>query len=411
MTPAAPPPLHWFKIGRTDSDLLEGFVVDDPHRTQARQLVATLIQAEHLALLIGSGLPIAAAKLLGGEPVSMEPRPLFGDLNNEICTGAQRFAAQSGRGTPNIEDQLNVALALREGLQLLSDARFRELSESIDEFIGRLSNDVAAAESALSEAFAVHENGPDTLKLIERFLLGFARRSAAGDRLHVFTTNYDRLIEFAADSAGLHMLDNFVGIVHPVFRAPRLSIDIHYNPPGLRGEPRYLEGVMRLTKLHGSIDWRFNGTDVVRLPSSFGLSPVSEGDPAATVLVYPNAVKDLALSAYPYSELFRDFSAAVARPQSALVTFGYGFGDEHINGVLQDMLRVSSTHLLIVSYDDPGHRIRKFVRNAPSTDRVSVLIGSQVGSLNGFVESFSPDLDFHLGSKVASQSVPSREAD
>ncbi len=41
----------------------------------------------------------------------------------------------------------------------------------------------------------------------------------------------------------------------PIFRSSRLNIDMHYNPPGIRGEPRYLEGVARFTKLHGSIDW------------------------------------------------------------------------------------------------------------------------------------------------------------
>jgi hypothetical protein len=55
---------------------------------------------------------------------------------------------------------------------------------------------------------------------------------------------------------GLHVLDRFVGRMNPVFRASRLGVDLHYNPPGIRGEPRYLEGVVRLTKLHGSIDWR-----------------------------------------------------------------------------------------------------------------------------------------------------------
>lgn len=78
--------------------------------------------------------------------------------------------------------------------------------------------------------------------------MSFASRSGTRDRLNIFTTNYDRIIEEGADLAGLHLLDRFIGHLNPVFRTSRLDIDMHYNPPGIRGEPRYLEGVARYTK-------------------------------------------------------------------------------------------------------------------------------------------------------------------
>ena len=88
--------------------------------------------------------------------------------------------------------------------------------------------------------------------------MSFASRAASRERLHVFTTNYDRLIEHGCDLAGLRVVDRSVGALTPVFRLSRLELDLHYNPPGIRGEPRYMEGVIRMTKLHGSIDF---GTD------------------------------------------------------------------------------------------------------------------------------------------------------
>ena len=51
---------------------------------------------------------------------------------------------------------------------------------------------------------------------------------------------------------------------------------------------------------------------------------------AYQLMIYPNAAKDTETSAYPYVELFRDFAAAVCRPNSTLVTYGYGFGDEQL---------------------------------------------------------------------------------
>jgi hypothetical protein len=48
-------------------------------------------------------------------------------------------------------------------------------------------------------------------------------------------------------------------------------------------------------------------------------------------MIYPNSSKDRETAAYPYVELFRDFAAAVCRPNCTLICFGYSFGDEHIN--------------------------------------------------------------------------------
>ena len=104
-------------------------------------------------------------------------------------------------------------------------------------------------------ATADHRRKEEAFNLLVNFLMSFASRNGTRDRLQIFTTNYDRLIECGAELAGLHLLDRFVGQLCPLFRSSRLDLDMHYNPPGIRGEPRYLEGVARLTKLHGSLDW------------------------------------------------------------------------------------------------------------------------------------------------------------
>lgn len=78
-------------------------------------------------------------------------------------------------------------------------------------------------------------------------------------------------------------------------------------------------------------------------------------------MIYPNPDKDRETAEYPYVELFRDFAAAICRPNNTLVTYGYGFGDEHINRVIKDMLTIPSTHLVIISYNDPIGRILDFM--------------------------------------------------
>uniref|UniRef100_E6PY17 Uncharacterized protein n=1 Tax=mine drainage metagenome TaxID=410659 RepID=E6PY17_9ZZZZ len=212
------------------------------------------------------------------------------------------------------------------------------------------------------------------------------------DRLHLFTTNYDRLIEFGAELAGIRLIDRFVGSLSPLFRASRLDIDLHYNPPGIRGEPRYLEGVARFTKLHGSLDWVDDDRQVRRIALPFGAKEPKPylPDGVPNVLIYPNDAKDRETTDYPYVELHRDFAAAVCRPNSVLVTYGYSFGDDHINRVIRDMLSIPSTHLVILNHGDTGGRLTRFYRDSKRGSQISLLVGSHFGELANLVDYYLP---------------------
>ena len=180
-----------------------------------------------------------------------------------------------------------------------------------------------------------------------------------------------------------------MGNLAPIFRSSRLGVDLHYNPPGIRGEPRYLEGVVRLTKLHGSVDWRreggpSGGPEVQRYGLPFGAPddhPEIPRRPGERLLVYPNPAKDLETVEYPYAELFRDFAAAACQPNAVVVTYGYGFGDDHVNRVLRDMLSIPSTHLVILSYDCAGGRLRAFCDRVGRDEQITLLVGSHFGDL------------------------------
>ena len=228
--------------------------------------------------------------------------------------------------------------------------------------------------------------------------MSFASRSGTRERLNLFTTNYDRLIEAGSDIAGLRLIDRFVGTLAPIFRASRLDIDLHYNPPGIRGEPRYLEGVARFTKLHGSIDWLDYGKSIRRVGIPFGASDLAPflaasgrlGADVRQLMIYPNAAKDRETAAYPYVELFRDFATAICRPNSTLVCYGYSFGDDHINRVIGDMLTIPSTHLVIIAYDDPLKRAMDTYSNLGRPAQITLLVGDHLADLRTIVDRYLP---------------------
>lgn len=381
------------------------------HRERIEPWLAALLQSEHLNLLVGSGLTTAVSLLAGAPCISMVPPNLTCARADKVRAAAERSAKVMGRGAANIEDAIRSAHALLDGLAVLlhdgqSDDFLKEaksLHAAWQQALGGQLLDflhaILATEGGIRAGLLSDvEKARIARRLLGSFLLTFASRTATRERLHVFTTNYDRLIEFGGDLLGLRILDRFVGELEPTFRTSRLGIDMHYNPPGIRGEPRYLEGVLRLTKLHGSVDWCHDrtlgeGGRIIRTALPFGASkdhPGAPSKPLDTLMIYPNAAKDVETLAYPYAELFRDFAAAVCQPNAVLVTYGYGFGDDHINRTIRDMLTIPSSHLAILSYDDAGGRIPRFCEDVARDAQITLLIGSHFGDLKTLVENYLP---------------------
>ena len=204
---------------------------------------------------------------------------------------------------------------LIRGLEIyLSNKEEDDLIEKVDKLKKELEKGITDfANSVLkSEYNIVTSDKEESSEYLMNFLLSFASRIATRERLNLFTTNYDRMLEFGAELAGLHLIDRFVGSISPIFRSSRLNIDLHYNPPGIRGEPRYMEGVVNYTKLHGSVDWIEDDGIVRRFALPYGAEDIKTYSMSkGSLMIYPNASKDRETAEYPYVELFRDFASAI----------------------------------------------------------------------------------------------------
>ena len=403
---------HAYRVGTEENLDIQDPTTPESIKTQKKHIepwLSAVFQSEHLGLLIGSGFTTAVALQAGAKATDMNCDYTGFPYTAEIEAAAIQSAQAAGRGNPNIEDQIRTATSLASGLKILGNGdEYKQTKEAINLLLAKFIYSIAKTEKDIREAVeALSGRTPEAkstspeeawksiepLVMLVSFLLSFSSRTATRERLHIFTTNYDRLIEYGGDLAGLHILDRFVGSLEPIFRSSRLDIDVHYNPPGIRGEPRYLEGVVRLTKLHGSLDWVYNNGFVRKVGLPFG---AEEGHPAFvqaplnSVMIYPNAAKDRETSEYPYVELFRDYSAAICRPNSALVVYGYGFGDEHINRTIMDMLTIPSTHLVIIAHGDADGRIQNFCNIVGRKSQISLLYGPHFGYMPALVEYYLP---------------------
>jgi len=436
---------HILKI-KNDKDFRE---IADPTTedlsTEIEPWLTALFQSEHLSLLLGSGISSAVHFLATGKTgAGMELIP-FSVFSEQITAKSKDSAELTGRKTANIEDQIRIVNELIKGLEIYiakgstdqpkvdDDAMEvveRELDdpdkkanteESVtpvvnegqkqskdqideDKVKEKVKAELETLKTELSKGITnfagkiidcerniVSSQTTEATEYLMRFLMSFASRNATRDRLNIFTLNYDRVVEFGAELAGIHLIDRFVGSISPIFRSSRLGIDLHYNPPGIRGEPRYLEGVVYFTKLHGSLDWIYDNRYVRRIALPYGAENSSLFlKKSSAMMIYPNASKDRETAEYPYVDLFRDFAAAVCCPNSTIVLYGYGFGDEHINRVIEDMLTIPSAHLVIISYDDAGGRAKAFYDRMKRPAQISLLIGSHFGEIKTLVDNYLP---------------------
>ena len=370
----------------------------EKHRSEIEPWLTALFQSEHLSLLLGGGIS-TALHCLAKDKAGVAMMPIsFSVFKEQINKISNESARKLERGEPNIEDQIRVCNDLIRGLYIYT-------SQDVDGQ-DKIKSDLSILENELESGLAdfanrilkcenniIHsENSEKAAEYLMSFLISFASRSATRERLNIFTTNYDRIVEYGSELAGIRLIDRFVGTVNPVFRSSRVEVDMHYNPPGIRGEPRYLEGVAHYSKLHGSLDWSVKDGIVRRYALPYGAREINTylDEGCRNLLIYPNSAKDKETSEYPFVELFRDFAASVCRANSTVVVYGYSFGDDHINRVLADMLTIPSTHLVIISFNDTGCRIRRFYKWVKRPAQISLLVGGHFGDLKTLVDNYLP---------------------
>ena len=383
---------------------------DAKTRDEVEPWLTALFQSEHLSLLVGTGLSYAVHGLVPQKEECVDLMLGCALTSSDAYKGLLEAAAcesakKAGRGKPNIEDRIRVANDFIRGMEMCVTGgasgaaelgrELCKLKKELRDKLGAFAGKLLKMERDIVLQSSTGDGWGSPSGYLANFLMCFSGRPITKDRLNIFTTNYDRLIEHGAELAGIRLLDRFVGTVNPVFRSSRVEVDMHYDPPGIRGEPRHLEGVARFTKLHGSLDWGMRKGVVRRVALPYGAESVEKySEDGDTLMVYPNEGKDRETAEYPYVELFRDFAASVCRPNTTLVVYGYSFGDSHINRVIRDMLTIPSTHLVIISYkdgagDDPG-RIQGFCEDLQRGGQISLLVGKHLAGLKPLVDNYLP---------------------
>ena len=204
----------------------------------------------------------------------------------------------------------------------------------------------------------------------EEFLRKVTARKINSSRVQLFTTNYDTLWEQAASKAGFIVIDGF-SFSHPrKFSGRWFDLDIvNREKTRIKNEDSFIPNVIHLYKLHGSIDWKLAGKDIVQ-------TSVDGGD---ALMIYPASDKYESSYRQPFFEMMSRFQQSLRRDNVLLLVMGFGFQDMHIKNVIIEAVKQNpSLHLVILDFNGHGTIDVKYYKNMFTgvTSKISIIFGT-----------------------------------
>jgi SIR2-like domain len=363
----------------------------DENRVRLVQRLRQYLEVRNLTVLVGNGSSIPL-----GAPLVGSTRKIVSELDTARHRLSQAQEHQRARSLLDHVLSVQPDIGVEPLLTVLVNIQANDALLGTDQIIGgsKVTAEDALLLERLLKKWLYHrcedlnrvpdERLRDQEELLRRLLL----RSTTLPRAKVFTTNYDVVLERALDNLGVMYFDGFLGTINRTLRTESYHYDLYYPGETTEGRVSRVDRVLHLYKLHGSINWRRRRTG----PDDIVISHVqpAEGE-YGDVMIYPSPLKVTEMNGYPYAEMFRHFSTTIHQPQSALLTIGYKFQDDHINRLIYQALSIPSFTLIIVipSISEPAdvkklesaHEIWRLI-NRVKSNRVVVITGGKadVGS-------------------------------
>lgn len=163
-------------------------------------------------------------------------------------------------------------------------------------------------------------------------------------KLTIVTTNYDTLIEDAADSIEYTVMDGFSFSHRPYFNSDMFEWNLVKDIENIKTrELEYKKNIINLLKLHGSLTWERDTKGIRRKEKADVVNPI---------MIFPSSNKYMQSYQEPYFELFTKFQELLKRSNTLLITTGFSFADNHISQmIIQAILHNKSLAVLISDYN------------------------------------------------------------
>lgn len=299
----------------------------DPEEEIARA-IQNIFRATPL-LLVGSGFSCGYGL------------PSMGELGQHLSDNVAKRLSSSEAKTLWVAALPAIKNNLEEGLNTIAsgDAGRQQVVDAIREETAR----IIIAGTRDAEARILSSADPQfaaPARLLKRLFTGAPQNA---ESISVITTNYDTLIELFSDLAELPIDTGFAGLRRRRARPPPM-FQTQYRRSLAAGKRATTYDHrpcvnLRLMKPHGSITWQ--STDGIPMEVFDDMS----NTPRAIVVPGPSKYEDALVNSL-FDSMRSEMNAAVARA-SALLCIGFGFNDEHLQGVIRNRLENGMPALIL----------------------------------------------------------------
>lgn len=303
----------------------------ESNQQKASEFLSKSLQLPNLALFAGSGTSL-------GEPNG----PSMWDLWVKCM-----FVNAEDNSIKNAVEQLH-----EEAKAICDKLRYTDLeSPNIEHFLSAcdayltvypedqsVKSFLTSCKAKILEACSefLSTGNPDISAYTET-LRKLARRRTRDPRLKVFTTNYDMCFETASSDLGMMVVDGFSYTRKRRFNGQYFNFDVVNRT---NEEQSFIQGVIQLYKLHGSVSWEYQDKDVYE---------VQQPSPELACLIYPAKGKYQQAFIQPHLELLSRYLEFLRLPNACLVVSGFGFNDDHLSEPILSAIKSNPSLKLIVS--------------------------------------------------------------
>ena len=321
--------------------------------TQLSNKLEKSIRTENLVLLTGAG----SSKECGGPSMSDLWRITSEDT--EVTSNWIDLLNSSGykpdEGKENLEELLSNLQAITHSHEI------NKKGESFSEVIEKIENKILKE----CEKVKIDEKSSHV-----RFLMRVLRgRSVSTPRLKVFTLNYDTAFEQASTKIEAVLIDGFSFSSEKTFKSTEFDLDIVQRERSrIHHEENFYKKVFQLYKIHGSVNWRF---DPVKKEIT------KDTEKGSRVLIYPNSSKFERSFEMPFFEMISRLQTVLRSENTTLFIVGYGFGDEHINRIIEESINNNlNLEVFIIKPTIGGEKIEEYIEKVNKGSKNIHLISS-----------------------------------
>lgn len=285
----------------------------------------------NLSILLGSGASILSIPIMGNTFRAYKEM-LTGTKKDNLDYLMSRYKeTQIGKTDPKVENIELFLSWLSSRIEGLAESELvKEEAQIKKELIEKLLLSVKSGYYNEVDG-GVTDDNRKSLPLYRDFITKLVSTRANADDSHdvvnIFTPNYDLYVEKALDEVGLPYTDGLRSGLESEFNIAEYGRRIVDTTKRYRDKWSKVSPFFRVYKLHGSLNWQRDSNGKVK--KVYGIGSGSE-----ELLIAPTSSKYADTQGSPFSDLFRELSVEMLKPNTVLLINGYGFGDEHINNFL-----------------------------------------------------------------------------